>query len=98
MLNHYRRTSNFIKKLFVTAGLIIVASCGTNDEQENPEPPAVGNLGPANSVVQIIGSNCRAEVISGPNEEKRYRSVYMSVHSDGSEQVENVVETTTPCP
>jgi hypothetical protein len=79
--------------------MVGVTGCSAKDGGiEGPIPPGVGNLSPVDSTVQMVGTNCRAEVISGPSGPKRYRSIYMSVHSDGSEQVQNVVETETPCP
>jgi hypothetical protein len=79
--------------------MVGVTGCSAKDGGiEGPIPPGVGNLSPVDSTVMMVGTNCRAEVITGPNGANHYKSTYFSIFGDGSEQVQNVVETETPCP
>ena len=98
-MRNYVNSGNFIKRLSIALAVIGLNSCGASGGGLDPSvPPEVGNLTPVDSTVMMVGTNCRAEVITAPNGAKRYKSIYLNVYSDGSEQVLNVVETETPCP
>ena len=79
--------------------LTTIAGCGTSGNDNNDlNPGSVVDQNPIGATAEIVGSNCRAEVITGPNGANHYKSRYLTIFSDGSEQVQNVVETETPCP
>ncbi len=88
-----------LKRSFFSAVLIGVVGCTTQGEQNRniqPEPSTVDM--PLENSAQIIGTNCRAEAIVGTSGVTRYKSVYFSILANGSEMVQNVAETETPCP
>ena len=96
-MNH-GKSAHFVKRLCGVLVLVGVASCGPTGGQENPVSPGVENPDPVIATVQMVGRTCRAEVITEPNGATHYKSSYLNIYSDGSEQVQNVVETETPCP
>lgn len=79
------------------ACLMLMVSCGSG-EKDAPNISVVSNLVPNESSTELIGTNCRAETLSEIKGERRYKSTYLGIMSDGSEVVQNVVETETPCP
>ena len=92
-------TVNSVRQLLVVAVFVVIAGCGASDKGESDfEPGSVVNQNPTGGTTEMVGTNCRAEVIGETNGMKHYRSTYFSIFSDGSEQVQNVVETETPCP
>ena len=95
---NYGKLTHFVKRLCVVLVLVGVTSCGATGGQEDPVSPEVENPDPVVATVQMVGRTCRAEVITEPNGATHYKSSYLNIYSDGSEQVQNVVETETPCP
>lgn len=88
-----------LKKCLLLGVLVGVVGCTTQGEQNRniqPEPSTVDV--PLENSAQIIGTNCRAEAIVGTSGVTRYKSVYFSILANGSEMVQNVAETETPCP
>ncbi len=88
-----------LKRSFFSAVLIGVVGCttqGNEDRNFQPEPSTVDV--PVENSSQIIGTNCRAEAIVGPAGTTKYKSVYFSILANGSEMVQNVAETDSPCP
>jgi hypothetical protein len=92
-------TVNGIRQLLVVVVLVVITGCGASNRGENDfEPDPVVNQNPTVGTTEMVGTNCRAEVIADANGMKHYKSTYFSIFSDGSEQVQNMVETETPCP
>ena len=90
---------NSVRQLVVVMVLVFIAGCGSGAKDKSDlNPGSVIDQSPAVGTAEMVGTNCRAEVITAPNGAKRYKSIYLNVYSDGSEQVLNVVETETPCP
>ena len=88
-----------VRQLAVLAALIFAAGCGgSSNDKSKPEFDSVVNQNPIDGVAEIVGKNCRAEVVTYANGSTHYKSTYLNIFSDGSEQVQNVVETETPCP
>lgn len=92
-------TLNSVRQLAVVAVLMVAAGCTTSSKDKSDvEPGPVVNQNPTGGAAEMVGTNCRAEVIAETNGMKHYKSTYFSIFSDGSEQMQNVVETETPCP
>ena len=90
---------NSVRQLVVVMVLVFIAGCGSGAKDKSDlNPGSVIDQSPAVGTAEMVGTNCRAEVITGPNGVNHYKSTYFSIFSDGSEQVQNVVETETPCP
>lgn len=87
-----------LKKLTVALSLFILTSCNASSQDHVPLPPAVSSMSPITVREYHVGTTCRAENISGNDGAVRYKSSYFNILSDGSEQVQNVVETESPCP
>lgn len=92
-------TVKCVRQLIVVGVLLVVSSCGpSRNNNDKVGPESVVNQNPIESKLEVVGKNCRAEVITEPNGATHYKSSYLNIYSDGSEQVQNVVETETPCP
>ena len=90
---------NSVRQLVVVMVLVFIAGCGSGAKDKSDlKPGSAIDQGPAVGTAEIVGKNCRAEVIADANGTKHYKSTYFNIYSDGSEQVQNVVETETPCP
>ena len=96
---NWQYSKKSVRQLAVAAVLVVVAGCGVGgNDKVRPGPDSVVNQNLIIGAVEIIGTNCRAEVITEPNGATHFKSSYLNIYSDGSEQVQNVVETETPCP
>jgi hypothetical protein len=92
-------TANGVRQLTVVVIVLATAGCGTSaNDKNNFNQGSVVDQNPIGAVAEIVGSNCKAEVVTGPNGANHYKSTYLTIFSDGSEQVQNIVETETPCP
>jgi hypothetical protein len=91
-------TINGVRQLSFVIILMAIAGCGTSGNDNKLNPGSVVDQNPIGAAAEMVGTNCRAEVIAEPNGGTHFKSSYLNIYSDGSEQVQNVVETETPCP